>query len=217
MDPTIVAAIIGAIALVIVAVIGILKREPKQKESETLKYYYFLVGCGVGNRIGLVLAVQAVQEDATELNKFIDALQRIGLRGSTAIAPITKARDIFTSRTPASIEKDKVEAVIERFVAGIKKIPDAVRTKSSADEFQWFKFGELLGEVVNSVISEDPERPGSTAAAITALESLIEEMNLPSSLRQDVVKFIQAARTREDTSNLIKSADQIAQIVFSLL
>lgn len=111
MDSTIIAAIIGAIAVIVAAVIGVLTHKPKQKENNSTsdttqkslpRKYLFIVGCGVGNRVG-ILPLPPGLSNSPELDEFIDALEHIGLLDNPAIRPIIKARDILTSPNSASL------------------------------------------------------------------------------------------------------------------
>ena len=239
MDSTIIAAIIGAIAVIVAAIIGIigaLKHESKQKQKEVYRgqrpkraRYFFLVGCGIGNP-NMLLPSSSLKSKVIKMDEFINALERIGFQDNPLIEPIFRARDILESQDPDILPYMREDAKW-RMVDTTSKLPDILQAMCSPDEFQWFKFGQLLYMVVSSVVLNlifvkkmlsDEERKklggtSSTMSTITALESLSESLNLHSSIRQEVNKFIQVAMNRAYPWELQQNADQIAQAMLLLL
>lgn len=213
MESNIISAIIGAIAVIIATIIATLVRRSQKRKRIR---YCFLAGCGVGNRMALV-PLPPGQNDVTALNEFIDALEKIGVR-RRAITLVIKARDRLTSLNSTSLGKDAIKGITNDFFDTMSKVPDIVHSKTSKAEFRWFKFGELLYEVVTSAFlsNEGDERVNSTESSIIALESLVEDMNLKLRLRKKVNKFIEAAKSHKNPDQLMKSANQIGQIIYSI-
>jgi hypothetical protein len=117
------------------------------------------------------------------------------------------------------MEEREQKSLFEQFFLSIKKLPDVVQAKGSADEYRWFKFGELLYEIVTTtcLAEQDPLRPDGASAMIAALEAQIPMMNLSAPLLQNVENFVQLARKRPGLSVLLNTANQIATTIYSFL
>lgn len=216
MNAAIVAAIIAALGAIIVALIGKFAPNPdsgKNKKSAIVshkvsekKRKLFLAGCGVGNRLAL-LPVPTESDEGASLREFIDTLREIGLR-ERVISPIVEIKDRFSS---SALEDGSVKALVGNFMAAVLAIPDEVKLKSTPEEFQWFKFGQLLYEVgFLGALGE------SAAASATALESVVETMELPTGLRSEVEKFLRSAKVNKKPEALYENANKIAQASYLL-
>ncbi len=194
-----------------------LPNEPFQQDLEraivrtpSSPKYLFLSGCSVGNYVAITPFPGSGNQDIIALNEFIAALRHIGIRDKAVIDPIVEARDRLTSPTPHALDNEIVKTIIERFLAAISRVPATLQAQSSSEEFQWFRFGQLLYEIPTSVMLKS----GQTHALVIALESLMEQISLPSSLYKEVAEFILATKSRKDAEALLENANQVAQATF---
>lgn len=197
-----------------------LPHEPLQQELERAidrglisAKALFMSGCSVGNRVAIVPTPETRDRDIPALNEFLATLDQIDIRDEAVLQPIVEARDRLASPTSDTLDKEIVKTLIENCLDAMSRVPDAVQAQRSPREFRWFRFGQLLYEIPMSILLGSRQvRP-----LTTALESLIEQINLPSSLRRDVERFIWASRTRNDGTVLFENANQVAQATFLVL
>jgi hypothetical protein len=227
MDSTILAAIIGAAATIIAAALALRNRGKKSTErndiqinrSSTRLVHFFLAGCAVGNRIALLPLPPGSDPHAVVLTEFIDSLRNIGLRGKQ-LEPFIEAREILPSPSTSHVV---LKTVVERYFEAMKGVTADVRAIGSTEEFRWFKLGDLLYENITTRAVEqegaDESNPGITSGttAVDALESLIENMELPTTIRESVRQYISSTRAGEDPDRLMVTANDIARVIYSLL
>ncbi len=177
--------------------------------------YYFLAGCAVGNKIALLPIPPNPDNNTRELDELLESLKKIEFGDKSIISALLKVKNRFAGPTAAGIQDHDARVVIEQFLAAISAIPEVVQNRSSEEEFQWFKFGQLIYEVGTvAVVNSEDDR--SINALIIALESLAGRMSLPSNLSQEIAKFIRAARTKKSKNQIYENANRIALAVFAL-
>lgn len=191
--------------------------------SRGIEKHLFHVGCGVGNRIAL-LPLPPGEGDPTGLNELIDALNKIGLSESPETRVIIRTRDMLISQDANSLNSDVVRETVEHFFDELDKLPDVVRAHVSSDAFCCFKLGELLYGLVTSIFLDEQDIKDETQQAtptlstlmqLSALESLIEEMNLPTVVRQEIENLTDAIRSGRKSDPLMKDVNYVAQAIFA--
>ena len=173
---------------------------------------YFMIGCGLGNSIGLAPIPSGQEIDTTALDDFIGNLQEIGIGNGKTTLSIIEARDRM--QAASTLQNEEIKTILENFFTAIRRLSDEVRANSSSDEYQWVKLGNLLYETALLAAMNK-----SAVASALALESLLENMQLPSNLQPEFAEFIQLAKSgNKKNRNLVYlKANQIAQVVYSLL
>jgi hypothetical protein len=118
-----------------------------EKDQQTAKasgrlVYFFMAGCGVGNRIAL-MPVELTAESKAGLSEFANALIRIGL-ASADIRYITSLAETGVL-LPGPFEPGKTPP--EVFLDFMNGMTDKIRPLATVGEYQWYTIGRLLYEI----------------------------------------------------------------------
>jgi hypothetical protein len=222
MDATIIAAIIGGVASIIGLVI-LVRNKSGNKDHDVIVQTpqirshtknFFTAGCGVGNRIALLPFPP--NADATGMNLLIDALIAIGVHDSF-IEPIIEVRDTLLSLPSKSLTNEIVREKIMKYFEIVSAIPETIQIRSSPEVYNWFKFGHLLFELgtLNAINLSAEEEDTKIATAI-ALESLIEGLHFPSSLRNELTNVITLIKEQRNSNNIPQYVNRIANATLLL-
>jgi len=128
---------------------------------------------------------------------------------------LLKIKNKLAGPAATSIKDDEARVIIEQFFAAMAAIPEAVQNRSSDEEFEWFKLGQLIYEI-GTLAAVDSGDDRSISASTMTLETLAGRMNLPSNLSQEVAKFIKAARSKKSKNQVYENANRLALAFFSL-
>jgi hypothetical protein len=220
MDSSIAAALITAGAALVAAAITVWSRgRASSDDTDTLTANlapFFLAGCGVGNRIALLPTDDSLGNNEG-YSDFIEALQQIGL-SSKQLSPFVALRSAPVESEPRQGAKARVEAYFD----AMSDVRNQVRARSSPQQFQWFLLGDLLYGIITILVVRDSVEhvQGSRRSVMTsvnALESLAEEMALPSTLRGEIRKLIWLARAKSGWPELLEATNETARVAWSLL
>lgn len=195
-----------------------------------MEKHLFLAGCCVGNRV--TIAPFADDSDPRGINDFIDVLGKIGLSEARVTRRIAKSRDILTRTKPSLLKQEVFRKAAQGFFDAANELPDIVQARTSPEAFRWFRLGELLYDLLTSayVDKRNGKKQGSesaftlsTLAKATALDSLIEQMALPTLIKQEIAKATNAIRTGEATQSekrfdkFYKNVGNIGESIFAWL
>lgn len=188
--------------------------------SRGIEKYLFLVGCGVGERIGPILP----EGYPTKLNELIDGLNRIGLSESPETKKLIGIRNTLTSRI-FSLNIDVFlriyQPIFQQFYDAIDNLPDVVQAHVSPGEYRWFKLGMLLLDLEDFLPERFLHKDLTTRRTFTlpilvklsAVESLIEQMDIPTAVRR-VIKNLMDAVEKEGWTD--RSREDIRDIKFAI-
>jgi hypothetical protein len=161
-----------------------------EKDQQTAKasgrlVYFFMAGCGVGNRIAL-MPVELTAESKAGLSEFANALIRIGL-ASADIRYITSLAETGVL-LPGPFEPGKTPP--EVFLDFMNGMTDKIRPLATVGEYQWYTIGRLLYEIPTVLVLNSYGHKGLHSER-DALVHLADSMNIPSGLRANLAKFAQ--------------------------
>jgi hypothetical protein len=177
-------------------------RQPSQRD-------FLLVGCGVGNRVAL-LPVGPDSKNDQGLVEFLEAVNNIGLTHHKLVQAIVEARDALSVSPSKEFTAEELRRVVERYFDAMKRLPDVVRAHASPESYRWFKFGELLYEVVLDLVLDLESKSQSSAAVITAFESHVATMTLSRVLEAKAIDFIRMVRDGSDGDAVMETANRLA-------
>jgi len=171
--------------------------QTKAREFNNIKKYLFLAGCFVGNRV----AIAPFTDDCNPkvLKEFTEILNKIGLSQSPEARAIIRAWKMLLHNKSNLSKTGAFGKVAQAFFNAMNRLPDLVQSNTSPDNFQWFRLGELLYDVITCAYIDvlDSEKGVQyrtftlpTKTKCSSLETLIKQMNLPTIIRQEIETFI---------------------------
>lgn len=157
----------------------------------------FMVGCGVGNRVGILDLTSRDKKIGGAESEFLAALGRLGLpRDELA----TGWRYFGTLHGAPGTDKEgrgpRLEELENLLVWIDFQIPNALRQMLSEQEYRWYKLGQLIYEPISLQILKLPYLEVNTA-----LHAVTQELHLPESLRLLVGEYIQLLERPDGSFN----------------
>jgi hypothetical protein len=202
---------------------GKLPAEVRQRVTTPLRLRNaFLVGCGLGNRIGLIPLgegqynlIPLGEGQYNEFAEFVDALDRLRVSGpasdglrrligdkSLLLAAATLPVDSDPAMAAEELERNyanrqAVAELLKLFAKLMDNVGDEVAAELSNFELAYYKLGQLLyGLAIKRLTDENfphAEDGPYNDGELIALSSLIEMMAVPSFLRRRLSSFVNLA------------------------
>ncbi|MCY3819099.1 MAG: toll/interleukin-1 receptor domain-containing protein [Gammaproteobacteria bacterium] len=170
----------------------------------------FVVGSGVGQTI-FMLPI-GPNSDAGEFDKFLALLVDLDLSDSAEYRELARV-----GKLPASA------SMIRQFTDALSAIGDLIDRRGSEQERQWFKAGQLLynyairrARAEQSADSADVMLQDADAM-LSALDTLVDQLDLPKGLAAEMSAFIARARANTDAETLLKKANDVVNCAYFLL
>ena len=197
----------------------------------------FLVGCALGNRIGILPIGEGAHR---EFGEFVDALVKLKISGpaSDGLRVFASDQSPFSASVDLPVDTDPEDAAEEfqrrfpneRVIAQALKelaglltdVEDEVTAELSNFEIMYYKLGQLLyrlaiGRFVDKE-AQEPDDHEMYGGELIALTSLIEVMSAPSFLIQRLSEFVALASDPTiDSERLWNEASNISVALYALL
>ena len=170
----------------------------------------FVVGSGVG-RTFFILPI-GPNSDSGEFEKFMKLLVDLKLSDSLAYRELAKVDYSTASATTISSSAD-----------ALGSIHTLIETTGSDEEFAWFKMGNFVQDYairwVRAATSPDSadDMLRDADAILSAIETLVEQLNPPSGLSTEISTFLTLARNKADADTLLKKANDVVNCAYFLL
>ena len=170
---------------------------------------FFLLGCGVGNRISLV--PDPPKFDDSKLTQFITYLVDVVPPHSAELA---KIRGLKSLASVPEHRKAEGQRILDDYFGAMASIPDVVQDHCTEEQCWWFKLGRCLNEVFTAAFLDPKDH-----RAIAALEMVVtvDYINLPKSLKSMIRELVESARKGKDIDKLAEEVTKLNELIIGVL
>lgn len=186
--------------------------DPPATQEHQRKKYYFLSGCGVGNKIA-ILPLPPGGDDGG-FAEFLDYLQKAGLSDNDAYEKIARVQQI---RETVANDHDGTKSTIEDYFDAMNSIAEIAQASGSDQEFAWFNLGRLLYDVPTLLLTVEKDTPESVGSLLTALEVSAEQLEFPTTIRKQILEFVAEGRENADGERLLLKSNELCRAIYRCL
>ena len=170
---------------------------------------YFLIGCGIGNRLS-ILPVPKVEQDNRDFHEFVSYLKMLGISNKDV-----ELINSFERKLAQSVANGDVKPIFNQYMESMNKLPDIIRKQCSEEQYRMLSFGKLLYDIPTlmhlNASTED------LYPVTLSLESLLPELNLSNALKSEIVKYIGMIKKNEESGAILDCANNISKTIYTVI
>ncbi len=175
-----------------------------QAPAEGLKDY-FLIGCGIGNRLS-ILPIQKEVGHNSDFLEFVDLLKRSGIR----IEHVESVRS-FEKKLTQSVANGDVKSVVIEYMEYMNNLPDLIREQCSEEQYRMLFFGKLIHEIPTLMHLNATNK--DLDSLTLSLESLLPKLKFSNTLECEIMKFVDMVKRNGKSGEIMEFANKLSKIV----
>ncbi len=183
--------------------------QSEKKDSILLKDY-FLIGCGIGNRM-VILPVPPGNAEDKALSEFAEKLHKLDLGNSEIPQRLSNI-----AKTLADNEnKEKVKSALDQYFDIMNDLPDLIHKVSTDEQYKVMNLGKLLFEIPTLAYIE--KNNNELLPTIIALESIVAQVEITPNIKKELLNHIKSIREEEDYELLMDQTNKLSRTIYMVL
>ncbi len=180
-----------------------------------LRKNLFMVGAGVGQKIGIV----PIGNDVSGFDDLLRALVELDA-DPNLVENLRATGELISQLTEEHDEGESGNDLLQNFFESIEAIPRVIESNMSADEYMWFGLAKNMYElaVLFSIQESEVEieLSANARASLLNLEIIRSELRLSSPLGEALSSFVQLVKSENpDAGEIYAAANVIALSVWN--
>ncbi len=172
---------------------------------------FFVLGCGVGNRLNLLPVPPRAGADK-DLEDFLHVLAEVIPSSMPKCAEIRRVAGVLNSGNGGEPEREVVVSALESYSRAMSSVTGIVRSHATREQQRWYTLGRLLLELTTSSFLG-----GDVEESADALELHVETSDVPAFLGKKVLELVRAVRTGVDKADVVERANRLSSTILRVL